>query len=522
MHSQEGLHNGRKQRDFFYSSGETHLLQQGSYPSTWSRILLRICYKCAKNKTWFGRAHAIRDLRSPKLRAITYKTVVELLSFINTGEPRIDPLHFPTWQDKGIRSRALPGDYMAGFIPPLFGLAADLSGRRTTPPHQELSGMAILVTDEHYKHTLGLVRHLGQRGARVDVLAESPHSLACTTRYCNEVVPVSSPETIAFLAAAREAVARNRYDVVIPVGYPRTLMFAQHRSEFVAHTKIELASAESIELAANKVRMVELAKRVGVPTPKTFVPSALGDVNEAGRLLRYPLVVKPQRESRGRSVRYAHTDEELREGCAPYFPPLTPEADPPIVQEFIPGDGCGFFATYQKGVCKRIFMHRRVREYPASGGVSTCAESFYDARLEVYGRRLLDAMSWHGVAMVEVRRDSRDGEFKLIEVNPKLWGSLDLALAAGADFPGDLCRMAVGQELEFTDRYNRHLRYRWPFSISGELYHLKSRPLSVVDTTLDFLNPRVKSNIWFSDLRPNLVEMGLLVQFLVSPKSRRG
>jgi len=166
-------------------------------------------------------------------------------------------------------------------------------------------------------------------------------------------------------------------------------------------------------------------------------------------------------------------------------------------------------------------MHRRIREYPASGGVSTCAESFYDADLEIYGRRLLDAMSWHGVAMAEFRHDSRDGQFKLIEVNPKLWGSLDLALTAGADFPGDLCRMALGQELRFTDKYDQHLRYRWPLSISGELYHLKSRPLSFVDATVDFLNPRVKSNIWASDIGPNLVEMGLLARFLVSPKSRR-
>ena len=123
--------------------------------------------------------------------------------------------------------------------------------------------------------------------------------------------------------------------------------------------------------------------------------------------------------------------------------------------------------------------------------------------------------------MVEFRQDSRNGQFNLIEVNPKLWGSLDLALAAGADFPGDLCRMALGEELPFTDRYERSLRYRWPFSISGELYHLKSRPLSFLETAMDSMNPRVKSNVWLNDLRPNLVEMGLLVRFLVSPQSRR-
>ena len=99
---------------------------------------------------------------------------------------------------------------------------------------------------------------------------------------------------------------------------------------------------------------------------------------------------------------------------------LSPETFPEtVLQEYIPGHGCGLFATYQNGACKRVFMHRRVREYPATGGVSSCAESFYDARLEFYGTRMLDALHWHGVAMVEFRRDARDGEYKLMEINPK-------------------------------------------------------------------------------------------------------
>jgi predicted ATP-grasp superfamily ATP-dependent carboligase len=411
---------------------------------------------------------------------------------------------------------------MTVFSSPILGLFAAFRGQASSTPALELSGTTVLVTDEHYKHTLGLVRHLGQRGARVDVLAESRRSLACTTRYCHDVVPLKGRDVNSFLDAADGAVSRKRYDIVIPVGYPKTLALAQYRSDFLPRTRIELAPAESIELAANKARMAELAARLGVPTPQTAVPGSLEEADELGKSLCYPVVIRPQRESAGRSVTYAHNKKAFLELCAPYFPPARQTADPPIVQEFIPGYGCGFFATYQNGVCKRIFMHRRIREYPAGGGVSTCAESFYDVDLEAYGRRLLDAMSWHGIAMVEFRRDSRDGQFKLIEVNPKLWGSLDLALAAGADFPGDLCRMALGQELIYTDKYRRDLRYRWPFSISGELYHVKSRPLSFLDTTVDFLNPGVKSNVWLNDLRPNLIEMGLLVRFLASPKSRRG
>jgi predicted ATP-grasp superfamily ATP-dependent carboligase len=386
----------------------------------------------------------------------------------------------------------------------------------------DLSGISVLVTDEHYKHTLGLVRHLGKKGAKVSILAVSPSSLACSTRYVTQVLPLAGRDEISFISSALEAVTNNYFDLFIPVSYLQTLALARHIEIFRPHVKVELAGAPLIERAANKACMSKLAASIGVPVPQSFVPVNMDEVKELAGKLSYPVVVKAQRESPGRSVSYAHNAADLHSCCSHFFSQTSDGSDPPLLQEFIPGYGCGFFTIYQRGVCKRVFMHRRVREYPASGGVSTCAQSFYHPKLELYGKKLLDALAWHGVAMVEFRHDSRDGEFKLIEVNPKLWGSLDLALAAGADFPGDLCRMALNKNLEFSGAYDGNLRFHWPLSISGELYHLKSRPASLFEVALDSLNPWVKSNVWPTDPQPNLSELISLARFLLSPKSRRG
>ena len=88
-------------------------------------------------------------------------------------------------------------------------------------------------------------------------------------------------------------------------------------------------------------------------------------------------------------------------------------------------------------------MHRRIRERLVMGGPSTCAESVYDSKLLDYGLRVLKNLKWHGVAMVEFKKDSIDGEFKLMEINPKFWGSLDLAIASGVDFPYLLYNMTI-------------------------------------------------------------------------------
>ncbi len=386
------------------------------------------------------------------------------------------------------------------------------------PQARNMAGFRVLISDEHYKHTLGIVRHLGRLGASVSIVARSRKSLACRSRYCRQVIPAPDGNLETLVQTVLEAIRKQQFDLVIPVSYPVTLALARRALEIAQYSHLELAESEAIEIAANKLKMINLAGTLGVPAPATYLSTEIPKPISA---MSFPVVIKPQMESPGRQpVRYARNAADLERmlsrkpggGGVPYGEQSY------LLQEFIPGQGCGFFASYQRGVCKRIFMHRRVREYPASGGASSCAESFYDAKLEMYGRRMLDALDWHGVAMVEFRRDSRDGEYKLMEINPKFWGSLDLALAAGADFPGDLCRMARGTDLPFSEQYERDLRFQWPFSGHGDLFHLWTRPQSIWNVARDFLNPRVKSNVWASDFAPNLQELRGLGQKLFRKK----
>src|SRR5208282_1351404 len=386
---------------------------------------------------------------------------------------------------------------------------------KTVPAHRlaashDIAGVRALVTDEHYKHSLGIVRQLGRQGVVVSVVAGSKESLACRSRYCHEVILADNGRPESLVKATLQTIQQRHFDLVIPVGYSMTLALAQLKDQLLPYTRLEVPPSQTIAQAADKWEMIKLAQRVAVPVPRTIRASEL---DQRGPELRFPLVIKPQQESPGRSpIRYFYKKEQLSAARLEFSNSSRNGAfSDSIVQEYIPGHGCGLFATYQNGVCKRVFMHRRVREYPAPGGVSSCAESFYDSTLASHGRRMLDALHWHGVAMVEFRCDDRDGEYKLMEINPKFWGSLDLALAAGADFPADLCQIALGRTLTFTDQYLRGLRFHWPLSSQGDLYHLWTHPQSFFAVAIDSLNPRVKSNVWLGDFRPNLSELGSLI-----------
>jgi predicted ATP-grasp superfamily ATP-dependent carboligase len=163
-------------------------------------------------------------------------------------------------------------------------------------------------------------------------------------------------------------------------------------------------------------------------------------------------------------------------------------------------------------------MHRREREFPVTGGASIAAESVYDEKLKDVGKKLLDALSWHGVAMVEFKLDEADNQFKLMEINPKFWGSLDLAIAAGVDFPYDLARMSRGEAIEYSEEYKRGLRYQWPIE---DLICVKSHPSYFWPFFKDLCNFKVKKNITIRDLNPTFHYLCTLLGRMIMGQKRK-
>jgi len=115
-----------------------------------------------------------------------------------------------------------------------------------------------------------------------------------------------------------------------------------------------------------------------------------------------------------------------------------------------------------RGRLRAAFAHRRIREKPPSGGVSVLSESVgLDPQLLEYAERMLEALKWHGVAMVEFKRDARDGVSKLLEINGRFWGSLQLAVDSGVDFPYLLYRLAIDGDIDPVFTYRVGVRLRW-------------------------------------------------------------
>lgn len=341
-----------------------------------------------------------------------------------------------------------------------------------------LAGRRVLVTDGEQRAALAVVRSLGAAGAQVIVGSESGASLAGASRYCVEEIalpgPLASPG--AFAGAVHEAVTSRGIDLLLPITEAALRPILARRQLF-GGVRLPFPAADIFDRASDKRGLMALAGSIGVPVPEQRVYDTREEsFANLDALPPPPWVLKPAvsvaSEGEGQaklSVRHVGEPASFREAIAA----LPDQAFPLLVQTRIVGPGVGVFLLRWQGRVVARFAHRRIREKPPSGGVSVYRESIVPpADATAFAEALLDALDWNGVAMVEFKRDTKTGTPYLMEINGRFWGSLQLAVDAGVDFPRLLAEAALDRLPARVVEGRAGVRLRW---LLGDLDHLLIR-----------------------------------------------
>jgi predicted ATP-grasp superfamily ATP-dependent carboligase len=276
-----------------------------------------------------------------------------------------------------------------------------------------------------------------------------------------------------------DAVRAGGIDAILPVSDITTLTLARALRDGELDCRSCIPPYDTLELAADKRRTLELAQHLNVPVPWTIVIESADDIG-ADIDLPYPIVIKPARSRvwhGGKwlfnAISYARDAMELRDTLQRF----SPAQFPVLLQERIEGPGTGVFACCDHGRLLAMFSHRRIREKPPSGGVSVLREAVpVDPEAGAQARRILEALQWHGPAMVEFKLDRRDDTAKLMEINGRLWGSLQLAIDAGVDFPKMMAQMIAGEPVAPISTYRTGIQSRWFWGDVDSLLALLIKP----------------------------------------------
>lgn len=359
------------------------------------------------------------------------------------------------------------------------------------------------------RKTIAAVRALDKEGLHVTVGADRRWTPARWSRSCRDTIMYSDPaaDIQRFADQLLDHVARLEFDVLLPLCDYTTAGLARNQDRFKKHAAIAVPEEAARARAQDKLEVSAIAKRLGMLAPDTWaVDSKDCAAGLIGRL-SYPCVVKFRKGAGGAGLRFPCTPDELLT-CFDELGSLNDavfDNTRLLVQEYIPGETHDVCALFCRGEPRAVLSQKRLRMYPREGGIGVYTETTDAPELKALAITLLRELRWHGPAQVEFRVDSRDGRPRIIEVNTRFWGTLDLAIQAGVNFPLLTCTMAAEGDVRPVSSYRVGLKYRWPVPYGVILlckYPGRRRTLS------DLLLPKahVLSDIRILDPVPNLMQ----------------
>lgn len=347
--------------------------------------------------------------------------------------------------------------------------------------------LPVLVLDGTERSALAIVRSIGRRNIRVRVGSRSHPCLASASRHCAATVVHRDPyiDPDGFREDILAASPPDCGEWILPCTDATTMLLV---SDPRFANRLFAPSAESYETLTDKARLLRWATEAGILVPETVIVRAPDEVRPAAESVGRPIVVKPSRSKylhqgriRSTAVSIAETPDEAHRvlDASDWFPAI-----PALVQRFVPGTGAGVFALFWDGMPVCWFSHRRLLERPPWGGVSVLSESSEVVpSLSKPAARLLLGAAWSGLAMIEYRVTA-DGTPYLMEVNGRPWGSLQLAVDCGVDFPWLYYCCAQGLPFDRPNGYSPGRRLHWTLGDLDRLLQLlRGRPLAHQSTS---------------------------------------
>lgn len=259
------------------------------------------------------------------------------------------------------------------------------------------------------------------------------------------------------LSLLRLPQVQSKTVVYLPVEEQTTLWFYQ----FLAHHRTfdrlrsVLPDEPTFQLSRHKLRLAQFCLANGFKVPRVLSPAEFPSLRQNFR----PLLVKPVIGSGGRGIRRIDTPEQLQ---------TTVVGESEFAQERI---DCGpevegAFFLCAGGEVVTAFTHKRIRTAPRTGGVTVLSQCTQNPRLIATGAAILKTLRWNGLAMLEFVYDARSGEYLLLEINPRLWGSILLSEFCGAKLIRTYVQLALGQAPEKTaPRSGTYIRWLFPYDI---------------------------------------------------------
>lgn len=305
---------------------------------------------------------------------------------------------------------------------------------------------------------LAVVRSLGKKKISTTVVSNEKRSMPFYSRYCTKKRVTEYNDE--FLSELTEN------DLIMPNGEDEMLFFAKNAPLY--DYSLAFPDYKTLETIIDKSHLMRFAEMHHIPVPKTFFIDDPDFLQEISHCLTYPVIIKPNRGRGGRGIVRVESPDMVEETYAN----ILHQHGPSTIQECIP-----FTRRYSSAVLtdnsfqiQRICIIEEKRTYPLQTGPGCFVETVVNDEIMNLTFDILDALKIRGVTELDFVIDERDGKPKLLEINPRFWGSVQCAISAGVDFPFLLHEIATDNSIDVSYDYRTGITGR--NVVCNDLRHL--------------------------------------------------
>jgi predicted ATP-grasp superfamily ATP-dependent carboligase len=342
----------------------------------------------------------------------------------------------------------------------------------------------VLLTYGWVRSSYGALRNLQGNGLEVLVSDSSNIGMCQFSRFSSGFKKYTShyEDEDKFVSDILDICLSNEIKLILP-SHNETEIIARHRHKFSSNLVAMIPEEAHCIMFNNKSYAYDYVSKIGISVPYRFKYS---DPNQISQLLKgkdvKKTVIKLLTGNSGKGVFYGenpdHTQSLVKELIEKYE--LAPSRYPQI-EEYIKGEGYGCSVLYNKGQFITHFTHRRLRDKIETGGTSTFREAAVHEGIEVATKAIFNSIGWNGLAMCEFKVCSETGRFWFIEINPRMWGSIPLAIESGVQFPylAWLCAtQGANQAIDYhaSCKVNLNWKARW---LLGDIFLVLDKVLKL-------------------------------------------
>lgn len=328
---------------------------------------------------------------------------------------------------------------------------------------------AILVLGDDVRAFLAVVRSLGRLGLEVHAAPSDWTSPALRSRYVHQThsLPSYAASPEAWETRLLELAGNYSIGMILPCS--DSSLAKLHHAGRLGIAQLGVPGPAAMAAFTDKAATRALAESLGIPVAAGELLTPETDADALTGRLGLPMAIKPRASYALRDVvekrfaRIVKSRAELRKTLAAHA------HEDYLAESFFVGDGVGVSVIARQGTILQAYQHRRLLEASETGASTSRISETINPELLRSVEAMTGATKLHGVAMFEFRRDRKTGDHILLEVNPRFWGSLPLALEAGVDFPVMLHDLLSGKPVHVTCDYRVGVRKS---DLLGEYYRL--------------------------------------------------